>query len=294
MVDNKSGKVLILFNSIPYFLDFFNRKDVTGSWALREVSFPFIIIRKITRWLKLPQVYWYGDWKKNLQTFDTIIIFAPLKEVEILNYIKKSNETIRIIYWYWNPVLRIRPIDDKLLDGTELWSFDPADCKKYKMKFNTTFYFKNIPIPQNEAKYDTFFVGLDKGRSNYLKELQNKIEAVGATTYFKIIPNIKEKISYQKYLELVSKTKCIIDIIPEGQSGLTVRPMESIFFRKKLITSDPSIASADFYNKRNIFIIGKDDESYLKEFIDSPYIPIDESIVYQYDLREWLKRFIKN
>src|SRR5690606_24485813 len=100
-----------------------------------------------------------------------------------------------------------------------------------------------------------------------------------------------KKIPYQEYLELISKTKAIIDIIPDGQSGLTVRPMESIFLKKKLVTTDLEIANQDFYNKQNIFIIGKDDESLLKEFIDSAYVPIADSVVYQYDLDGWLQRF---
>ena len=291
-MDNKSGKVLILFNSIPYFLDFFNRNGVTGSWIFKEkISFSQKVLRKIFGLLKIAQAPWYENWKKELNSYETVIIFAPLKDNEVINFIKSKNKNIRIIYWYWNPVARVGYLEDKFHKHVELWSFDPRDCKKYGMNFNTTFYFKDIPLPENKIKYDTFFVGLDKGRSSFLKELQDKITVLGATTYFKIIPGIKEKISYHKYLEFVSKTKCIIDITPGGQSGLTVRPMESIFFRKKLITSEVSIAGQDFYHEQNIFILGKDNDSRLKEFIESPYIPLEDAIINEYDFDRWLKRF---
>jgi|SRR5690554_4831977 len=294
----KNENVLILYNSIPYLLKYFNRERVTGSLVLKDISFPLKVIRKITRWLKLSQKYWFDSWKYDIHSVDTVIIFAPLNELEILSFLKKSNKNIRIIYWYWNPVFRIRKIDISLLKEVEMWSFDSADCKKYGMKFNTTFYFKEIKIPTSKIIFDAVFVGNDKGRGTYLKELENSLNTMGLRTYFHIIQNEKsidktniKKIPYSQYLELVSKSRVIVDIIPEGQSGLTIRPMESIFLQKKLITTDVEITKQDFYHKQNIFIIGEDDESYLQEFIYSPYFPIAKDTILQYDFDGWLRRF---
>lgn len=296
--DRKDKKVLVLFNSVPYFLNFFNNENVIGSYVLRDISFLLKVIRKITRWLNLSQVFWFDEWKRKLHLIDTVIIFAPLHEVEVLDLIRKFNPSIRIIYWYWNPVFRMKEVGEKSLSGVELWSFDPEDCKIYDMKFNTTFYFKDILLPKNNIVYDIVFVGMNKGRRDLLHDLQEKFTELGLCTHFHIIPDKGEenknklmKIPYKDYLELVSKSKVILDIIPEGQSGLTLRPLESIFLRKKLITSDLSILNYDFYHKQNIFILGKDNILDLKDFANTPYHHIDQSIIEKYDVQLWLKRF---
>ena len=51
--DRKDKKVLVLFNSVPYFLNFFNNENVIGSYVLRDISFLLKVIRKITRWLDI-------------------------------------------------------------------------------------------------------------------------------------------------------------------------------------------------------------------------------------------------
>lgn len=65
--------------------------------------------------------------------------------------------------------------------------------------------------------------------------------------------------------------------------------MESIFFEKKLITTNEDIANYDFYRKENVFIIGKDDYKDLPKFLNTPY----KKIVDYYDYHNWIKRFFE-
>ncbi|MCH8518041.1 MAG: hypothetical protein LAT68_17225 [Cyclobacteriaceae bacterium] len=292
---NKRGRFLILYNSVPFFLDYLNSSCVSASWVLKEIPLPLKIVRRVTRWLNLSQTIWYGTWKKNLKQFDTVIIFAPCTELELISYIKKKNANVRIIYWYWNPVFGIGIPDNNTINNVELWSFDSNDCIKYGMSFNTTFYFKEIKIPENRIEYDSIFVGKDKGREAELKSIVEILNSQELKTFLYLIPDRpnskKKKIPYNQYLEILSKTKTIIDITALGQSGLTLRPMESIFFEKKIITTDITISAQDFYNPQNIFILGKDSTDNLKRFIATPYKPIAKDIVDRYDFNSWLERF---
>ena len=106
-----------------------------------------------------------------------------------------------------------------------------------------------------------------------------------------IIENEKDFVPYEDYLKLLVKTKTILDIVDGNQSGLTLRCMEALFFNKKLITNNLDIENYDFYNPKNVFILGKDDMNNIKQFIDSPYELVDEKIVNYYDFDEWIKRF---
>ena len=255
------------------------------------------VTRRIFKVLNVSQKYWYGDWKKNLPSIKTIIIFAPC-DLEVMKFIKKVNKEVRVIYWYWNPTLRVGIPDRKISNLAELWSFDPEDCRKFNLNFNTTFYFKNIVIIKSKIEFDVIFLGFNKGRKKYLEELEKLLIQHGIHAHFQIIPDREEDkknylktIPYYEYLKLVSKTKALIDINSIGQSGLTLRAMESIFFKKKLICNDKSIIYQDFYKQENIFILGTDNEEKLKDFINSSYAPLDEMVIEKYDIKNWLARF---
>jgi hypothetical protein len=290
----KYQDTLVLYdNSIDYFNPYFENKGISVQSTFSEVPLYSRVIKVIFRFLKLSQAHWYADWKKRLSSTKTVIFFAPQKKSKVLEYIKKSNQEIRIIYWYWNPAFRSGIPSFQLTKIAELWSFDPDDCRRYSMMFNTTFYFNNILLPESIIEFDVVFVGINKGRKAHLQEIEKVLNKNGLYAYFHIVPesNPSKRIPYGEYLKLISSAKAIVDVKPMGQAGLTLRPMESIFLKKKLITNDISISSHDFYNSQNIFIIGKDREEDLKKFIDSPYVDLDTSIVEKYDVNSWLERF---
>jgi len=148
--------------------------------------------------------------------------------------------------------------------------------------------------------YDVIFLGANKGRKAALENLQNKMNDNNISTYFHIVDKsildnnnnvIYPPLDYSDYLELISKSRAILDYVQEGQNGLTLRPMESIFFRKKLITNDRSIRTNDFYHPNNIFIIGIDKFENLEEFIKTPYTSLSSNIVEKYDVMKWIERF---
>ena len=298
METDHSGKdIIILYNSIPYFIEYFERKNIIAQHPFKKASLLSKVVKRLFRLIKLPETFWYGEWKKSISSCKVVIAIAPLR-INVMKYILKANSNIRIIYWYWDSTFRIGSPSSAFSDLAELWSFDPKDCEKFGMNFNTTFYFRDIQLPSNRMEYDAIFLGLNKGRRGYLNNLEKRLSDQGIRTYFHIVPDKHETkrhseryIPYDRYLEILSKSRAIIDVIPEGQSGMTIRSMESIFFSKKLITTILSITSEDFYSKENIFIFGKDNVSDIKDFINGPYFKLPDHIVEKYDFSNWLKRF---
>lgn len=296
----ESNKDILIFydNSIEFFRTHFTNKGLRTVSIYKKSSIFSKGVKVIFRYFKISQTYWYDDWKKGLSSIKTVIFFAPEKRTCVLKYVKKANKNIRIIYWYWNPAFRSGLPSSDLSNKAELWSFDPDDCVRYNMRFNTTFFFDDILLPEKAIEFDAVFIGINKGRKDSLNKLESDLNKSGLRTYFHIVSDKNEnsqkncrEIPYEEYLELVSKAKAIVDVKPIGQSGLTLRPMESTFFKKKLITNDVSIMSQDFYHPQNIFIIGRDKKEHLKKFIDSPFKELDRLIVNNYDVSRWVERF---
>ncbi|WP_196001869.1 hypothetical protein [Clostridium sp. 1001271B_151109_B4] len=305
-IDEVKDKTLVLLDrrSAYFVYDKIFNMGINVNEPYKELNvFPYIlrILRKISFVFKLPfRSIWYGEWKKTIEKYDTIILF-DFFNLDILNYLSKIHKNKRIIFWYWNPVKK--SVDANLVSDElcEKWSFDMSDCIKYNMKYNTTFFFNDYKIEKEKYKYDVFFVGKDKGRLEYILELKEKFENQNITTYFHIVNDkyrirkfnklYNKPISYKEVINKISGCKAILDILQENQEGLTLRVMESIFFEKKLITNNKDIINYDFYNKNNIFIIGIDNINNLNSFINSPYNKIDDNIVNKYDFNNWLSRF---
>ncbi|WP_312364458.1 hypothetical protein [Sphingobacterium sp.] len=295
-------KTIIIYNSVKYFLPFFNQKGIKAYPVYKEVGFLSQILRKVFGYLGLNRYYWYGEWKNQLSntSVSNVVIFAN-DEDDIWNTLR--NRGLSIIFWYWNPTkIYSKALPINLPKEFMPYSFDPEDCKEFKMEFNTTFYFNNIELPVRQKKYEILFVGMDKGRKSQLEDFRLRLKELNISNLIYIVSNRNflgkhagnKPIGYSQYLKYISESNAILDLIQDRQSGLTLRAMESIFFSKKLITNDLTIVNQQFYNENNVFIIGKDKLEDLKEFVRTPYLPLETSIVEYYDVNNWLTRFSIN
>lgn len=298
---NKTNKKFICIYKSSQFDFLFREKGIDAYCIFKEISFFIKPIRKIFRILKLPLTLFYDQWKKQIKIVDTVVAFDGVPS-DILEYIKSKNPSIRIISWYWNPVSAKCVEDPKTISDSlcEKWSFDEFDCKKYGMKFNTTFYFNNIKLPVYNIKYDVFFLGLEKNRSSILHDLQNQIKTAGLIPYFYVVDNdalekgykgLYPAISYNQNLLYIAQSRAILDVLQENQSGMSLRPMEALFLKKKLITTQKGIISCDFYHPDNIFIWGVDDLNNLRQFLHKPLYNVPKEIIDRYDVCNWLLRF---
>jgi len=256
------------------------------------------IFQKIIKKMKLGISYFFfGEWKKKLEYYDCAILFDRGFNSIVSKYIKKKNPNIKVILWLWNPVGKKQKqfMEDRYID--EVWTYDSNDAEKYNIKLNTQFYNDDFVkcLLKKDIKYDLMFVGFDKGRREKIEKISQRLQESSlngnSSLYIKIIDNQKDAIPYKDYLDILSSSRTILDIVNEGVSGLTLRVLESIYFGKKLITNNPEVSKYDFYNPNNIFIIKNDNLDGLLEFMKKDYEEIDKSIIENYEYCNWVKRF---
>jgi len=306
---NKEEFAVIHYDKNSYFANLIHDLGYTVVSAYKKINFAKRVIRKIHFKSSCPKKEIWFNKKYDLDKFESLIIFDAAANYELVKYIKKIYPDKRVILWYWNPVRN--SIDPTLLSSEicEKWSYSLEDCKKFNLKYNTTFYFNGLTNNLkgeniNGLNYDIVFVGRDKGRLSTLLEYKEKFESLGLKTNFHITPTkwykkrknkiYKNDISYNEIIDLIKKSNAILDIVQYQSDGLTLRIMESLFFKKKLITNNKIIKSYDFYDKNNIFILGEDPFEKLKEFIEIPYTEIDNEIIKKYEFNEWIYRFRKD
>ena len=101
-----------------------------------------------------------------------------------------------------------------------------------------------------------------------------------------------EKVGKDALLNLIRESRCILDSPQFGQTGLTIRSIECLGAKRKLITTNREIRKYDFYNERNVFIY-TDEPDLNAEFFSQPYEEIDEAVYRKYSLSAWLKAMLE-
>lgn len=284
-------KVMILkLDRESVFMKYIPQGIIENTYIIRTSSFGFIM--KLLRKIKLDFCL-YGNWKKKLKKIDSVIIFDNGYNSSITKYVKKKNPACKIIFYYWNIINSYNnlALSDSNID--EVWTFDKYDAQKYNLSYNPQFYTKKVVLKATKLKNDLLFLGRDKNREKTILELEKICLDKKIKTNLIIIKKEKDLLTYQEYLELLGCSRCILDILTENQKGMTIRVMEALFLKKKLITNNQDVVNYDFYRKENIFILGKDNLDDLNNFIKSDYKNVPDEIINNYDYESWLKRFYR-
>ena len=305
----KKDTILIFQQPELYF--FPNLKDIVfPPFGVPQKSFRYLVYKALYL-LRIPacSVFW-GDWKKHIKRAKQVIIFDYGYQAGMENYIRKVNPSCEVFLFIWNFIDRKHKNYKQFTDKNAIYSTDRGCCRAYHFKYNHMFYLRSCYQPYAaQFKSRLFFLGADKGRVMYLSALKRKLEKCGldcdirvvvkSGKYFKnpMLSGIvtKTPLCYQDYCKELKHSGVLLDINQKGQSALTMRVMEAIYFSKKLITNNQDIVHYNFYNESNIYLLPKKvsqiSEEDIRRFLDKPFLPYPEEILSYYDFGHWKKQF---
>lgn len=239
---------------------------------------------------------------------------------EMFGQIKKLNPNAKFIMYQWDSEKNLPYSTGIHQYFDEVYSFDRFDCKAKTMyHFLPLFYtktYENIGIqPINTFQYDCSYIGTAHPRkfkdinamANALTRLMPKqfvyhyMPSKLKYIYHKITaPEYKkaklndfkmEKVPTEQMFEIFKQSRCILDAPQAGQTGLTIRTIECLGAKRKLITTNADIKNYDFYNEANVMIFdGAIDENSL--FFTQPFVDISVQIYQKYSLRSWLSTML--
>lgn len=298
--------LVIVYSKNDYFFPFLhsNKADIVS--LFRTLNRVEIVMLKILRQLKLPLTFFYERWKKDLSQYNKIVVFDAAYSCHLAKYLNKHSRHSAKYLYYWNPItkniLELHKIN-QLHNSFYIYSFDKNNCEEYGFKYNSMVYSSCISLKENKQEIDVVFLGFAKDRLDKINNIYKDLVSNGIRSEFYVVNNvktkkevqvhlIKNKLSYDKYLYLMAKSKVLLDLTQENQRGFTIRILESIFLEKKLITDNKDIVNYDIYNSNNIFVLGLDNWKDIKSFINKPYQKLLQNFVNYYDFEYWIERFI--
>lgn len=247
--------------------------------VLREICFrcPF-----------LPHKIWYNK-RLCKEEAKYVIVSDPLITVEYLKWIQNVFPNAQLNFLYGNMVGKAKHVyPSQIPEGWRIWTYDDFDSKKYGLRlFHENGYFKSYIKPLGKTEYDVIFVGKDKGRGEYLLQLEEKMKSMGLRTKFVIVADgrltkrksyYSNRIDYNEITKLIVKSRAILNIAMEDQQGITLRDLESLFFEVKLLTTNKNIVKTDIYSPDNVYIVDGLNIDNLPEFLDKKYVPMPQEV----------------
>lgn len=298
--------------AIVHMYDERNNPSSVEKILLRK--FRVLMTRKINRF--------YKNVVKCEKSFspDFVFFISPetINKKSIL-YLKQVFSNASFIMYMWDSIKNKKNTKYIYKYFDKQFSFDNDDCKKYGFNFRPLFFInefeKNCEV--FNYKYDFTFIGsVHSDRAKILNSLYKEFKEKNISFYFYLY--VPGKLMYflrslidkdfrelkNKYVHVTSLNKnevskiaeesnYIIDINHPKQIGLTMRTIEMLGLKKKLLTTNTHLREYDFYNPSNQIIIERRNVLVDSTLLCEEFQIVDEKVYNKYRLSEWINDILK-
>jgi hypothetical protein len=245
---------------------------------------------------------------------DILVIKGEALSVKMICKMRETFPKARLTLYFWDsyrnmPKRSYHKVD--LFDRTFSFDLDDASTDT-RLTYRPLFYIeKYADLGAVEQDIDILFLGtahsdriavLDRIAAavpvgyNFCKilyarsRLLHKIQKVTSASYRRTDESdfIFTPIPKTDVQRLIGRAKIVLDIERQVQTGFTMRTIEMLGASRKLITTNPSILQADFYDPHNQCYIDREEPVVDPAFLDEPWRPQDPALLKRYSLSGWL------
>jgi hypothetical protein len=243
------------------------------------------------------------------------IVRAEAISATKLRELKVEHPRARVTLYLWDS-MNYNPNAKQLLDCFDsVWSFDRDDANAFeKVRFLPLFYakgFASTSYPAQHYEYDACFIGtLHTNRYKVLEKIVDQLQSNGdkvflycyypSKTLFRLRSLVDsgfrrfgrkylkfESIPLSKTIEYFEKSRIIIDINRPAQLGLTIRTIETLGARRKLLTTNKDVVNYDLYDPSWVHIADRDAPK-ISEIINDEVPVFDENNWEKYSVGRWI------
>lgn len=233
--------------------------------------------------------------------------------------LRKSFLNAAFSLYLWDSIDNLPFGREKLDVFDRVMSFDPNDAAASAQIQLYPLFFIDSPAESesiNQAQdIDLIFIGTARfDRYQFVKRIRESLSK-NTSVYFRFFVQSKIIFEIGKWLpkgykgampeefifkpiakadvaKLMSRARVVIDMEHANQAGLTMRTIEAIGARKKLVTTNFRVREYDFYHPSNICVVDRKSPQIPSGFIESPYDASTIEMTQKYALTNWIDRVI--
>lgn len=307
--------------SLGYEVDFFDDRPSTNPWMKAAIR-----VRKELVSHTIKQYFNSIMETVRKRKYDIVFLISGQSlsfTEDMIQELKDCQPQARFYLYQWDSIKNFPYITRMQKYFDKCYSFDRDDAQKNpNLTFLPLFYSKQYQKigenKRNKFKYDFCFVGTAHPKKyQFITRMSKELADVYHNQYiyfffpsrivyfYRKIVNSElrhAKLSEFHYVPLSSSemqkvyvdSKCVLDSPQAGQLGLTIRVLEALGAKKKLITTNADVVNYDFYSPENIYVY---DEKYgfdfNSPFFSSDYKDIPLEIYRKYSIESWIKRIFE-
>lgn len=245
---------------------------------------------------------------------DVLVIKGEALSPEIIFKMRQALPRARFTLYFWDGY-RNMPADSlqKVPLFDRAYTFDPADANQdSRLTYRPLFYlneYTQLPIISHDI--DVLFIGtshsdryavlsklaralppelrfervlyMQSTKLYYARKFADRSYWRARQDEFVFVPLRKAQV-----MSLISRARVVVDVERPVQTGYTMRTIEMLGSSRKLITTNPRIADADFYHPDNQIFIDRDAPVVPERFFHTSWQPQDPEILARYSLNGWL------
>lgn len=232
-----------------------------------------------------------------LITNQSLLLFD--KDGERIKALKERFPGLKIVFFFTD-LVEMDPIRKNMMahlekvDANLIISYDRKDAYRYHMLHHPLPYalMERISAEQDDL-YDVCFIGKAKDRNEKINEAYDFFTGKGMSCCFYVITEgktlketrkgiryLKHLVSYRKFLELESRSRCILEIIQENSTGYTSRVPEAVFLGKTLISDNTDLRKDQIYDSGKVFVYNDLSD------LDTDIIKKSEKIAYEQSYKD--------
>ncbi|MFM0204986.1 hypothetical protein PQR53_34775 [Paraburkholderia fungorum] len=226
----------------------------------------------------------------------------------LLKWLKREFPNTPIVWYLWDSFGNKPALLGNLAYFDSVFTFDPEDSSRFDIGFQPLFFSPHYAsIDENSAPtYDMCFIGT--GHEDRFRVVQSLKAACPGKSFFtffylqspllycirrstdrNLFGTKPSDFSFKKMAQndvkrIVSNSRAVIDIQHSAQRGLTMRTLEVLGARRKLITTNVEIRAYDFFDPDNIAVVDRHSPSIPLEFLERPYREIAPAIRSKYSI----------
>ena len=278
-------------------------------------------------------------WRAFLSSTDTAFDFVLVIDGQGLNQflfdeLKRRNPGVRCVCYLYDTTYSLYHFESQFKYFDHVFTFDRKDAKVHQLGFLPIYWLdidsRDESIPSNRV---FGFGAYSKSRYRLYHQVKEIADGLGIDNFIKLyhkslrcerlygvyclvrrIFGMKEIMSldeYQsgmissslittkKFREMVAGADVILDTKVLDQDGLTARFMWALGYGKKIITTNDSVRTYDFYSPRQIMIVedkefNTEESRVIMDFITAKYemSNTERSKILPYRLDNWLKTLL--
>ena len=255
--------------------------------------------------------------------YDIVLVVGGMTfafSAEMMGELRKMQSKARFVLYQWDSEQNL-PYSTKIHPYFDaIYTFDCQDVlrdSKYRMLplFYTDIYEKIAQMERTD-RYDCMYVGTAHPfKYRDINAISRDIAGIASRQFIRHYMPSKLKFWYQKLtsrdfrkakasemcwtkvteaemIDVMVGSVCVLDAPQEGQTGLTIRTIECMRAKRKLITTNPEVKYYDFYDPSNIWVYEKGKVPG-REFFTVPYKELPDEIYRKYSIHSWLQEMIE-